>query len=736
MFLYTCRENRETYMSQQAVNGLNIPSIQNKRPVTFQQNATPPMQGATADQVRQSARETADNNYLANRAKASKDTNPFALLGLGAAIWYGIGQMMEKINPHFGGDYEKSIGGRVGRFGDRISNTWLGKKIGSLLDSFSKKLDVWEKNSKIIYTLRHHSTSPEWAFAKMPGKGLEGFLSADAEQVVEEFMKPIGSKAQKLEQYGLSQAKIDTLVRNISGKPKYLQDIIIQKAELAQMGADSKIVEKILKQRGLAGLQKYAEYMKVQALGFGSLKEFHKLKGKFVDNPDRALKLFEDMAKKHPDWKISIWRNKKGFLGRFRSHLLGRQVSFSEYRNKYLIATGKGAESRLGKALTKALGWITEGGTNRFAGGKLVVAMQAGIFADMLLHTFNAPKGEKIKTFAERLVNDFTYFIGLTLGIIGMHKLGGFMFAGLDNAGKAKYLKALEKFNKNVDAGKYANKKAYNRAFKALNDKLGVKNIKNPITRVLNWGARILNLGNYRRHAYKSNAKWNLNWLRKMANGNLLGVPIRILIPLAVVTPFLVKLTTSTAHKIFGRPTNSVLDEDKEDVARPEGETRAQQIEAARQISKAQDTNVTPGKNPTNMGRQPKNPQEYQSDSNLIKMRANGQPMPESLSNSQAKTPTSEAAAKAANSAKDGERYIPSPYSEIGKNSTSVVNNSTTIINSSDNAKKEYEPVRTYIPSPVGMVPQGPDMTAADKAMADADNAEKFINETLAQLKM
>lgn len=727
-------------MSQQSINGLNIPSIQNKRPVTFQQNATPAMQGVTQEQVRQTARDTADNNFLSNRAKASKDTNPIALLGLGAAIWYGIGQMMEKINPKFGGKYESSLGGKVGKFGDRISNTWLGKKTGSLLNWFSRKLDVWEKNSKIIYTLRHHSTSPEWQFAKMPGKGLVGFLSADAEQVVEEFMKPIGSKAQKLEQYGLSQAKIDTLLRNISGKPKHLQEIIIQKTELAQLGADSKIVEKILRNRGLSGLQKYAEYLKVQNLGFGSIKEFRKLKGKFIDNPDRALKLFEDMAKKHPDWKISIWRNKGGFLGRFRSHLLGRQVSWSEYRNKYMIATGKGAKSRLGKALTKAMGWIFEGGTNRFAGGKLVVAMQAGIFADMLLHTFKAPKGEKFKTFAERLVNDFTYFVGLTLGIIGMHKLGGFMFAGLDNAGKAKYLKALEKFNKNVDAGKYTNKKAYNRAFKALNDKLGVKNIKNPITRVLNWGARFLNLGNYRRHAYKSTSKWNLNWLRKLANGNLLGVPMRILIPLAVVTPFLVKLTTTTAHKIFGRPTNSVLDEDKEEDASklPDGKERAQQIAAAGQIAKAQNSDVTPGKNPTNMGRQPRNPQEYQ-DTNLIKMKANGQQLPDSVANSQAVTPASQAAAAAVvNGASQGDnsgRYIPSPYSEIGKND-SVVNNTTTIINSEDGTKKEYEPVRTYIPSPVGMVPQGPDMTAADKALADADNAEKFINETLAQLKM
>lgn len=724
-------------MSQQSVNSLNIPSIQSKRQITFQQNSAPAMQGVTQEQVRQAA----DNNYLTNRAKASKDTNPLALLGLGTALWYGIGQMMDKINPHFGGDWAKSIGGKVGGLGDKISDTWLGKKTGSLLNWFSGKLDVWEKNSKIIYTLRHHSTSPEWSFAKMPGKGLVGFLSADAEQVVEEFMKPIGSNAQKLEQYGMSQDKINILMNGIKGKPKYAQEVAVQVAELTQLGADPKIVTKILKRRGLAGLQKYAEYVKIKEFGFGSLKEFNKLKGKFIDNPEKALKLFEDMAKKHPEWKVSIWRNKKNWFGKAKSHMLGRQVSFSEYRNKYMIALGKGAKSRLGRALNKAVGWMFEGGTNRFAGGKLVVAMQAAIFADMLLHTFNAPKGEKVKTLAERMVNDFTYFIGLTLGIIGMHKLGGFKFAGLDEAGKAKYLKALEKFNKNVDAGKYANKKTYNAALKALNAKLGIKNIKNPITRVLNWGARFLNLGNYRRHAYKSTAKWNLNWLRKLANGNIIGVPLRIAIPLAVVTPFLVKLTTTTAHKIFGRPTNSVLDEDGESDTKEviESPTKLDNNYNQSQNVTTQDANITPDKNPTNTGRQPKNPQEYQSDSNLIKMKANGQQMPDSLANSQAVTPTSHAAATelAAQQGNDSTkgRYIPSPYSEIGKNDN-VVNNTTTIINSADNTQKEMEPVRTYIPSPQGMVPQGPDMTAADKAMADADNAEKFINETLSQMKL
>lgn len=735
-------------MSQQSINGLNIPSIQNKRSVTFQQNTTPAMQGNAQEQVRQ----VADNNYLANRLKASQDADPLVTFGLGTALWYLIGQMMEKVNPKFGGSdyrkYETSLGGKIGGFFDKLTNNAVGRKTDSVLKAIDKKLAQWEKNSKILYTLRHHSTSPEWQFAKVPGKGLLGFLSADADQVIEEFLKPIGSNVQKLEQYGLKPNEIESFIESIKGKTLAEQAFEIQKKELALLGGDARVVAAASPQNiTLKAMQDYASHLKLKELGFKSLKDFSNLKGKFVDNPVKVWKLFHRVALNHPEWKVSIWRNNTGltnnkflkgtkyvvtklfgekagdsvtkFLNKTFSHLLGRNVSFAEYSNKYKIALGRGAKSRLGRFATLAHGWITEGATNRFGGGKLVVAMQAAIFADMLIHAFNAPKGEKVKTLAERAVNDFSYFVALTLGIIGMHKLGGFKFAGLDNAGKKEYLKALEKFNKNVDAGLYKNKEAYNIALKILKKKSGYKNIKNPITKLLNKCARFLNLGNYRHRTYKSNAKWNMNWIRKLGNGNILGVPLRILIPFAVVTPFVVNLTTTTAHKIFGRPTHSVLDEDKEEENNAEDKTNS--IDAQQKNS---DSSVTSAKNPTNMGRQPRNPQEYQ-DTNLIKIKTNGQQMPDSVAKSQA-------VIEKTNS--DGDKYIPNSNSEIDKND-STVNNTITVINSPEEKNKELEPVRTYIPSPEGMVPNSVDITAADKAMADADNAEKFVNETLAQLR-
>lgn len=713
MFLYTCRKKGKT-MSNEAINGFNIPSIQNKKPVSFQQNATPSMQGVTIPQGNDtfqhstsmqgidqtSVKQTVDNSYLANRAKASADSNPLAVGGLTAGLWYAISQGMDKGNKKFGGEWDKSIHGRVGAFGDKISGT----KLGSKIDRGLRKLNVFfhnlSKKSKIVYSLRNHATRPENAFAKTPGKGVEGFLAMDAQQIIDEFLEPMAGKPksilgfstgkiknsfQKLENYGISQAEIDTLFNSVKGKPVMEQALALQKRELIALGADPKVIASVENARGFTGLQKFAEGLKVRLLGFKNLKEYNAVKGKLMDNPKQAIEIFEKMSNnpKTANWKVSIWRNNGGIFSKIKNHLFGRTVSFSEYRNKYYATIGKGAKTKLGKALNKAVGWITEGFTNRYAGGKFAVLMQAGIFAEILYQTIIAPKGEKFKTLMERGVNDFTYFIALTLGIMGMHKVGGFKYAGLDNKGREAYRKALEAFNKKADAGLFKDKKAYKLAKKVLNKQLGTKNIKNPITKLLQKIGAFINIGNERVHAYKSTSKWNMNLLRKLKNGNIIGIPMRIAIPMMVVSPFLAKLTTTTCHKIFGRPTHSVLDEGKE-------ETQAQEQNPQQPAAQnpQQKPEITPAQTPTNTGNpyQPRNPQDF-SDSNLIKQTLNG-----------TKTPT--------------RTYIPSPDCQI----------------------QNMAPARSYIPSPQGVIQQNPDMTAADQALAQADMAEKHIHETLASL--
>lgn len=728
MFLYTCREKGET-MSQ------NIPSIQAK-PVVFQQNTIPAMQGTNVMQNvdTEKLKQSVDNSYLANRAKASEEANQAAVLGLTGATWYGISQGMDRLNPKFGGEFKNSLLGKLGHFGDTFStkNT-VGRKLEGFSRWVDKQITKLAGKSKIVYTLQNHSTAPEWQFAKVPMKGPEGFLSTDAEHIIEEFTKPIAGRPrkilgfsagkqnliQKLENYGLTQAEIDTFANSLKGKTKLEQTIALQIKELELLGADAKVIASVNNKRGITGLQKLAEHLKIKKLGFKNMKEFEALKGKYLDNPDKVIKALDKIATEHPNWKVSIWRGQGNIFQKISNHLFGRTVSFSEYRNKYLATTGKGAHTKLGRALQKSVGWILEGGTNRYGGGKLGVLMQAYIFGDMLYHTIKAPKGEKGKTLIERAVNDFTYFIGMTAALIGMHKVGGFKFAGLDVKGREAYREALKIFKEKAKNGVFRNKKAFKLAKKALDKKLGTKNIKNPITKLLHKIGKLINIGNERVPSYISTKKLNMNWLRKIGNGNILGVPLRIILAMGVISPFLAKLTTKAAHKIFGRPTKSVLDEEEDD----KKEEKTATAMTTQQPLQAKPVTA------------PRNPQTYTSDTNLIKQAAankqqqvnkpnfNGTTKEPNIQNysdtNLIKQAVNNQNQQAETQQPEPQRtYVPSPECKVPAD-----------------PNKQQEPVRTYIPSPQGMVQQAPDLSAAEKALADADAAEKFVNETLAAIK-
>lgn len=688
-------------MSDTAINPINIPSLQPKNQVNFQQNPSytqPPMQGTGSEQIRQSV----DNSYLANRAKASGDATPEQLLPFWLASWYGLGQLMDKFNPLCRGEYKDSILGKIGGWGDKVSTeTKVGRGIENGLQWIDNKTTALAKKNKIVNALKNYSTRPEWSFAKTPGAGVHGFLATDTEQLFENFLNPLTNRQVKsplfgiplstksnyyqgLEQYGnITQQEINNFVKSLKGKTFAEKTLALQKKELELLGANADIVAKIEGKTGLKGLEKLAKSLKVKKLGFKSIREFNELKGKFLDNPDKIMKALENADKKI---KFSVWRGNDNILGKIKSHLIGRIATPQEYLNKYKAILGKGNTSRLGKFLPASLGWLTEGTTSRFAGGKLAVAMQSYFLADMLYHTIKAPKGEKTKTFAERFVNDFTYFMAMTFGIKAMHKVGGLKYLGIkDKAGIEAYRKGIEAFKAKHAAGLLNNKKAYKFAQKRLDVLLGKQNVKGFFNKLFFKVGKLINLGNERIPAYKSTSKYNLNWLRKCANGNILGVPLRFAIPMLVISPFLAKLTTKTAHKIFGKPTNSVLDEDKE----PE------EVKTAQQQTQPQNNNIPEVNKPQ---QPPRNPNQY-ADSNLIKQRTN---------------------------AINGQQQVNNVNPQQATPNATNPN-----VSQPTKENEEKEPVRTYIPSPVGMVPQTPDMSGINQAMSQADAAEKYANSVL-----
>lgn len=697
---------------------------------------------------REKIKEGVDNSYLANRVKASADeeTNPLLYAGTGAAIWYGISQGMDVFNKKCATDYEKSVFGKLGAFGDRVANAWNGTWLGKLFNkggNKAKDIGHWmtEKNS-IAYSLANHSTQPEWGFAKTPGKGVHGFLAMDMQQMFEEYLKPASQNRNKaswlvgknvnpqvLERYGMQQSDIDAFKQSLKGKTFAQKQLLIQKKELELLGVKPST---LAKHNNLSAMERLAHNIKVKRLGFKSVGEYEKVKKDILANPEKVMQALEN-ATKNGDVKVSIWKKGGGF-GKFMYHMFGREVSFKEYLNKYKAALGKGNSTALGRALPKALSWLLEGCTNRFAGGKIAVAMQAGIFADMLIHTFKAPKGEKGKTLAERFVNDFTYFMAMPLGIIAMHKVGGLKYAGMTTEQVEKFRAAREKFNADVKAGLLADKNVYKARKKDLKNMLKA-NVKNPITKLFKKIGGFINIGNETILARRSNAKWNLNLLRKSGNffRNLAGVPLRIAIPLAIISPFLAKLTTKGAHAIFGKPTKSVLDEDKEETPKDPQMTQEQQqaLQAALiKAAQAQNQAAKVPQSPTNLINQYVNrantatlTQPLQAPNTQNTGIAANMPEPQQA----ASMPLiRDAADKLTHSSTAPQTrtysYIPSPERKVKPDAPKT-------------EKPAPQPAKPkYIPSPDNIVPPGPaeDYTAAEAAMKKCDAAEKHVTETLA----
>ncbi len=475
-------------------------------------------------------------------------------------------------------------------------------------------------------------------------------------------------------------------------------------------------------------LAKMLKELKItKGLGFDSVAHYEK-----VMKEEYALKhmdeILQALRKGDQNLKISIWK-KDGSLGKVFGHFFGRDVGIAELANKFDLTLKTGAKTKFGKFVGKAFGYLTEGCTNRFAGGKVAVAMQAFIFADMLIHTFNAPKGEKGKTLAERFVNDFTYFLALPVGIWAMHKAGGLKYLGMSKeqvkayeenlklfkerfvndftyflalpvgiwamhkAGGLKYLgmskeqvKAYEenlKLFKEGAKNKLFTKKGFKMRSKVLNRQLNA-GVKNPFLKLIKKAANILTVGLNQKPVYLSKSSSNLNLLRKLGywTKNAAGYPIRFAIPMMLISPILAKWATKATHSVFGRPTKSVLDEEEDSSSTNKSDSTAAAANAMQNNPQTnqQVTQVTPTQKPT---LQHKSPNDYKSDTNLIKMTANG------------KKPQT------------------TKQTETDKN-------------------KEQEPLRTYIPSPVGMVQQPAAPTGLDAAFAQADETEKYVNDILA----
>lgn len=484
-------------------------------------------------------KEGVGNNIVAKKFESTD--KPGLLFGLMLPIWLGIGQVMEKFNKKCAGEYKDSIPGKISAWSEKIGSHKFFKSnfVKTAENGYNGTKNWFVKHiinkNKTLRAFAYTPSRPEFSMVKVMEKGTIGELANDAKQIMDEHLK----KPQTLQELGLNQKWVDKINTFTPEK----QAEITKRLKLRQIGLNHQTYEKISKNA--------------------------------TDSVDDIIKAFSKVDKTK---SVGIWRgDTMKVLGMnvkrpgFVKKIFGREVYFSEVVNK--LQALKGSKNPLQsstipgplKALPKGLIRTLEGLTNGTAGGKFMILMQAYIFADALIQSSQAPKGEKWKSFTERVSQDLGYYLTMPLALTTMHRFGGLQYIGMDKNKVATYRQAVQDFNAKAKVGGFVDKTAYKTAKKGLMDMLkgDSKWYHRPFKKL----GRILTVGLEQIRPYKSatavgkagnvlkNAKY---WFKQGA-----GWPMRFLAFGMVFGPFFSNLCVKASHAIFGRPSQSVLDKEK-----------------------------------------------------------------------------------------------------------------------------------------------------------------------------
>ncbi len=706
----------------------NVNNPQQKTQMQFQA-LTPQQQEQLRQQIAMQAnvnpellKENVQDTYVANRVASTTD-DPKGMMwtaGLTLPVWFAIAKGMDKYAEHCRGDYEKTIPGKIGAWGDRVADRLGKNKFTSSIGKGFKSVKTFcnekiVKNSKILSAFCNTPSQAELPMVKDQMRGMLGFSATDWDQVAENFFRET-HYADDLAAYGASADEIKNYKGKIGKLPKAQQAAELQKAEFELLKKYSRGNNSFLNGALPTDAAARAELLKnAKAYEFG-LKDFKEFELIKKDRTNYIHRIIESTHNANKNMYSIAYEAKPTLMGKAKRFLFGRKVYGSEFANKMASSIGnetltpemakvlkdtgldkKIPKSSLGKFMAKINNVILEGATNRVAGGKLVAIMQAWFLAEAIYKSAKAEggAGEKAKTFAERLVELVAMFACIPPALMLMHRIGGLQYAGMSKKDVQDYRDALAKHNEKAMKHQFANKAEWKASKKDLKKMLN-KDVKNPITKLAKWVGRVVTVGleqirpydkkdiGVMKNGVKVYRKGVIEKLKdlfrhpKFGIKQMAGYPMRIILGMMVIMPFFSKLAVKGCHAIVGRPKHSVLDEREE---------------AAEDVK-------------------------------------------EQLSTSQ-QLQTPQAAQKPQQTLPNGRSYIPSSQGvqqlQNGKSQTNLLNGyQNNNASSTNTSSKSTEPLRNYVPSPVGVqVNQNEDTTDADRAMRMAELAEQQALQTL-----
>lgn len=673
-------------------------------------------------------KENVQDSYVANRIGETAD-DPKGMLytaALTVPTWFAISKGMDYYSNKSRGDFNDTVHHTVGQLGDDVTNYVKNSSFGK--SSFANSINNGFKNFKgflkknfvdrfrITRAMAYTPSKPELPMVIGQADGMVGMQLFDYPQHGEQFVKPL-KYVEDLDCYGASKADIKKWkdLLNKASTPQARAEIM-QRAELETILQNSRlkrtpaqIAKEISDFKALGEDAKILKLKDMKAFEWG-YKDFAEMEAVQKDIHKRMPRVLEACHDANRKMYTRIWGTNHSKWGRIKTWLFGREVYASETANKLAGSLGnvnlaenkeldsvlkktgldkKVPKSMLGKFLAKYNNLVLEGATNRVAGGKFVALMQAAYLADVLYKTAKADgAGEKVKTFAERFTEMIAFFVAMPFAIQLMHKVGGLQYAGMTKQQVEAYRQHLKIHNDKAMAAGFKDKAAWKASKDALKTELNAS-VKNPITKLFKRIGRVVSVGleqirPYDTKAVTRNGVWekikDLFRHPKFGMKQMAGYPMRIILGMFMILPFLSKIAVKGSHLLFGKPKNSLLDEGKE-----------------------------PEKTQTPTQQQPQLPPQLQQVQT-----------PSQQTTTQTTTTTSQQTGQS------------SPSNLLNKYKNKTTTTTTTTQTSENKPAAAQEPVRTYIPSPVGVqIKQAEDLTAADEAMRRADLAEQQALQTL-----
>ena len=291
------------------------------------------------------------------------------------------------------------------------------------------------------------------------------------------------------------------------------------------------------------------------------------------------IQKIEELVSKNPALKDKLLRSNGAsmFMPKWLvPKFLREKVTFNEILNKAkLIENYKNYKSPLGAKLSGGLFRSLEAATNGMVGGKLGVLMQALFIGQSLKSAVDAPKGEKVSTFMEELVSMMAYTLTMGLQMRALNSVAGLKFLGMSEADYKNYHRAVALAKQAAKSGDARNYYRFKNAIKTYEARANA-NLK-PWQKPVKWFGKLLSIGRVKetvrplKSKPKNAAQIPFTGLKNTFKaipyklktvGGFVG---RAALIMAVISPVFSNWAVKISHKIFGKPTNSILDGMKSD---------------------------------------------------------------------------------------------------------------------------------------------------------------------------